>query len=196
MKQFVFGLGNPGEKYAHTRHNAGLMTLERLVKNKTHQDFSQVAQKNAKLYASYYRSGDIFYAMPQTYMNDSGQAVRAMIEYFDKPLSADIADGKPAGTAEKPAIIIFYDDLDITVGQAKIQFGKGPKVHNGITSVRQHLNSDLFLHVRIGVDGRGGLRSQPGSDYVLAPFLSEERQVLEECLENVCQKVQELLETV
>lgn len=194
MKQFVFGLGNPGEKYAFTRHNVGVMVLEYLVKQKTGQDFAQVAQTQAKFYASSYRFSDIFFAMPQTYMNDSGKAVRALVEYFDKPTIEKLSNESAAGTASAPSIIVLYDDLDIPLGQFKIQFGKGPKVHNGTNSVRQYLGSDQFLHVRIGIDGRNGQRLIPGSDYVLGQFLPEEQVIIQQVIAEIGQRVLPLLQ--
>jgi peptidyl-tRNA hydrolase, PTH1 family len=189
MKCFMFGLGNPGEKYATTRHNVGFMALEQAVRSCSSQEFAAQAREQSKLHAKLYRVCDIFFAEPETYMNDSGRAVLSTIEYFDKELAAQIRAGQPAGSLEKPTVIVFYDDLDIALGEWKIQFGRGPKVHNGVNSVRQYLGSDLFLHVRIGIDGRQGQRLQSGSEYVLTPFYGEERTVIAQTLEMVVEDV-------
>jgi PTH1 family peptidyl-tRNA hydrolase len=118
-------------------------------------------------------------------MNESGDAVVATLDYFDKDLLKEIKSGSPAGTSEKPRLIVIYDDLDIPLGQWKLQFGKGPKVHNGLNSIRQHLGSDQFLHVRIGVDGRQGVRHQSGRDYVLTPFYGQEVDTIAQVLSEV-----------
>lgn len=187
MKQFVFGLGNPGDEYRQTRHNIGYQAIDALTTLLTGQDFSQAAREHHKTKTLLYRTGELFLAKSLTYMNESGQAVLSTIDYFDKQLVTDIKSGKSAGSWEHPQLIVIYDDLDIPVGQWKLQFGKGPKVHNGLNSIRSHLGSDQFLHVRIGIDGRQGIRQQSGKDYVLTPFLGEEQQQMGDVLTEVCQ---------
>lgn len=187
MKQFVFGLGNPGEEYQKTRHNVGYQAIDFLTKKLSNQDFSEVSREHHKTKATFYRSGEIFVAKSLTFMNETGEAVLGTLDYFDKELVESLRSGQPAGSAEKPALIVIYDDLDIPLGQWKLQFGKGPKVHNGLNSIRQHLGSDQFLHVRIGVDGRQGVRQQSGRDYVLTPFLGEEKNQISNVLEAVSQ---------
>ncbi len=187
MKQFVFGLGNPGDEYRQTRHNIGYQAIDALTTLLTGQDFSQAAREHHKTKTLLYRTGELFLAKSLTYMNESGEAVLSTIDYFDKQLVTDIKSGKSAGSWEHPQLIVIYDDLDIPVGQWKLQFGKGPKVHNGLNSIRSHLGSDQFLHVRIGIDGRQGVRQQSGKDYVLTPFLGEEQQQMGDVLTEVCQ---------
>jgi len=187
MKQFVFGLGNPGDEYRLTRHNIGYQAVDALTTLLTGQNFLQAAREHHKTKTVIYRTGELFLAKSLTYMNESGEAVLSTVDYFDKQLVADIKSGKPAGTWEHPQLIVIYDDLDIPVGQWKLQFGKGPKVHNGLNSIRSHLGSDQFLHVRIGIDGRQGIRQQSGKDYVLTPFLGEEQQQMGDVLTEVCQ---------
>lgn len=194
MKRFVFGLGNPGQKYQHTRHNVGFILIEELVRKCSGNDFTVNAREYPKLHAKLYRICDTFFAESTTYMNESGRAVQSVIEYFDKDLSAALRTGEMAGTAEHPSIILIYDDLDIQLGQYKIQFGKGPKVHNGLNSVRQYLGTDAFLHVRVGVDGRNGKRTQSGSEYVLTPFFGPEQQVLAQTLSAVSEELHRRLQ--
>jgi PTH1 family peptidyl-tRNA hydrolase len=185
MKQFVFGLGNPGEEYQATRHNVGYQTVDRITKELTGQSFQESSREQHKIKSRLFRAGELFFAESLTYMNESGDAVVATLDYFDKDLLKEIKSGSPAGTSEKPRLIVIYDDLDIPLGQWKLQFGKGPKVHNGLNSIRQHLGSDQFLHVRIGVDGRQGVRHQSGRDYVLTPFYGQEVDTIAQVLSEV-----------
>lgn len=189
MKQFVFGLGNPGKEYATTRHNVGYQLVSALTRKLSGQEFDTIAKEQQKTKATFYKKGDIFLAESLTYMNESGEAVLGLIEYFDKELITQLKQGKPAGTAEQPRLIVIYDDLDIPLGQWKIQFGKGPKVHNGLNSIRQHLGSDQFLHVRIGVDGRQGSRLQSGKDYVLTSFYGDEATQIQSVLQTVSENL-------
>lgn len=194
MKRFVFGLGNPGEKYQNTRHNVGFMLLEELVQTCSGNTFADGARDYPKLHAKLYRVCDTFFAQPTTYMNDSGRAVHSVIEYFDKDLAAQLRSGQEAGSAQSPSMTLLYDDLDIPLGKFKIQFGKGPKVHNGVNSVCQYMGSDAFLHVRIGIDGRDGQRSQSGSEYVLTPFFGQERAILTETFSAVSTELRRRLQ--
>jgi len=96
MKQFVFGLGNPGEEYQRTRHNVGYQVINALTTLLTGQIFPQVAKEHHKTHSLFYRTGEIFLAESTTYMNDSGKAVLGVLDYFDKDLVAALKAGKPA----------------------------------------------------------------------------------------------------
>jgi len=194
MKQFVFGLGNPGDEYQNTRHNVGYMAVDALTKELTNQDFYTNAREHHKTKSVFCRAGDVFLAKSLTYMNETGEAVLGVLDYFDKELVAGLKANHAAGTAEKPQLVVIYDDLDIPLGQWKLQFGKGPKVHNGLNSIRQHLGSDQFLHIRIGIDGRQGVRHQSGRDYVLTPFYGEEQQQIAAVLKDVCATLRQRLQ--
>jgi PTH1 family peptidyl-tRNA hydrolase len=194
MKQFVFGLGNPGKEYLHTRHNIGYRIIEALTSRLTNQTFAQIAREHHKTQTIFARTEEVFLAKSLTYMNETGLAVISLLEYFDKELVKQLKSGQPAGSAERPGLIVAYDDLDIPVGQWKIQFGKGPKVHNGLNSIREHLGTDQFLHVRVGVDGRGGVRQLSGKDYVLTPFFENEEPLVKEAVDAICQALAQRLQ--
>lgn len=194
MKQFVFGLGNPGDEYQKTRHNVGYQAIDALTKELTNQDFSLLSREHHKTKSLFCRVGDVFLAKSLTYMNETGEAVLGVLDYFDKDLVTVLKSNSPAGSSEKPQLIVIYDDLDIPLGQWKLQFGKGPKVHNGLNSIRQHVGSDQFLHVRIGIDGRQGARHQSGRDYVLTPFYGEEQQQIADALKDVCTSLRQRLQ--
>jgi peptidyl-tRNA hydrolase, PTH1 family len=173
--QFLFGLGNPGEKYQFSRHNVGFMVLETILAQsvgKKKEDAASLLRLQTKLFAKLVKQDNFIFAEPQTFMNESGKSVRAIIEYYDKQSSF---------TAESrfPHVWVIHDDLDIEVGRYKIQFGTGPKVHNGLGSIDEHLHSDQYWHVRVGVDGRQGDRSIPSQNYVLGSFSPVEKEVIE-----------------
>jgi PTH1 family peptidyl-tRNA hydrolase len=179
--KFVFGLGNPGEKYATTRHNAGFLVVEEVARLLSAN--AATGWKNAsKFSAEILQIDDVFLAKPQTFMNDSGRAVRAAMEYYEK--SIRFADGEKIDN-----LFVIYDDLDLEVGSYKIQFATGPKVHNGLSSVLQHIHTDQFWHVRVGVDGRKGSRDLPGQAYVLLPFVGEEKILFEKTIKDIAEEV-------
>jgi PTH1 family peptidyl-tRNA hydrolase len=178
--QFCVGLGNPGQEYVKTRHNAGFLFVEQLAEKLG----ATGPQDNTRFEGKVWRAGEVFLLEPQTYMNESGRSVRKAIEYYDKT-----AFGGAKDALSLKHLFIAFDDLDLEVGSYKLQFGRGPKVHNGLNSVYQHLGTDQFWHVRIGVDGRKGDRTIPPDKYVLSGFTGEERPQFQETLFAATQAV-------
>lgn len=166
----LIGLGNPGEQYTKTRHNAGFLFVdyiaemlgERLIeKKKFHAEVAQIAIGQTKQTTP--ANQNFFLAKPNTYMNKSGLAVQALRAFYK---------------LQPKDIFVAFDDLDMELGTVKAQFGRGPKTHNGIDSIKQQLGTDQFWHLRIGIDTRKGDRTIPSDKYVLQPMSSEEFQLL------------------
>jgi len=189
--QLVVGLGNPGSQYVHTRHNVGFRVTEAVAvalsaqfafQKKLNGEVARVSRNIASGAANTSTEQDIFLLKPQTFMNNSGESVRAVYQFF--------GEGKP--TAEQlQHLFVVLDDLDIPLGKYKIQLAKGPKVHNGLTSIYQHLGSSAFYHVRVGIENRGANRAAyPGDRYVLSKFTSSEEDTLKQVIPQL---VQELL---
>lgn len=171
MKMIV-GLGNPGEKYARTRHNVGFMTVERLAQKSNAGEWKHESKFSAEMM----RSDEFLYVKPQTFMNDSGKAVSAIARFY-KIKSDDI--------------YVIHDDLDIALGEFKIQHSKGPLVHYGINSVEKDLGTEEFWRVRIGVENRlvRGNKGIPGEEYSLQNFSPEERLVVDDVIGRVIERV-------
>lgn len=156
MKLLV-GLGNPGKQYEQTRHNVGFMFLDMfggsdVAWKEEAKFFGSVATKDVN-------GEKVVLLKPQTYMNDSGRAAGAVARFYS--IAAE-------------NIIVVHDDLDIVFGSYKVQMGRGPKVHNGLISIEQHLKTTDFVRVRIGVDGRNPENRVSGEGYVLQRFTTEE----------------------
>lgn len=167
---FVFGLGNPGEKYSQTRHNAGFMVVNELGKK---LGISSWTVKD-KFAAEVTKQGEFVLAKPQTFMNQSGQAVRAILDFYQVDVTANLNN-----------LYVVHDDLDIELGKYKLQFGIGPKVHHGLQSIYQYLKTDQFWHVRVGIDARAGDRSIPGEAYVLQNFTASEKDQLNSVMAQI-----------
>lgn len=168
QKWLIVGLGNPGQEYALTRHNAGFLAAE-AVRDKHAVDSWK------KRLLSQALTADIDIAnvpcvliLPQTYMNVSGKAVRKFVKSKD-----DIKH-----------TIVLHDDVHIPIGEVKIKFAGGDAGHNGITSITEHLKTKDFIRIRIGV---GPLDSRPVRlvDYVLGKFSPDEREILKSTLSKV-----------
>jgi peptidyl-tRNA hydrolase, PTH1 family len=173
----VVGLGNPGEQYSGTRHNIGFGALDVIATLLKAPQFSS----KPKLHGLVSKQGNIVLLKPTTYMNRSGEAARAVIEYYG---------GVELKKEQLTNVFVVHDDLDIPLGSFKIQLGTGPKQHNGLLSLYDHLGTSQFWHVRIGVDARGGDRSIPPDRYVLQQPTAQEQKQLNEVVNTA---VSELL---
>ena len=169
IQWIVVGLGNPGKQYARTRHNAGFMVVDALVRSLDRlpaQAGQMVRWLENKFSALTLEINNVLLMKPQTFMNDSGKAVAAAVRFYKVPLDH---------------VVIIHDDLDIVVGQVKFGLTKGPKVHNGLESIEKQLGSKDFWRIRVGIDDRTPEdRMQiPSADYVLRSLTSEEMRVME-----------------
>ncbi len=167
--KFIFGLGNPGRDYRFTRHNAGFLLLDYLQQELNWPQFSY----HKKLTAQISSHAGLILAKPQTMMNLSGPAVKKTLAYFSE---LDI-DNIPSEFWQQ--LFVAHDDLDLSIGQYKIQRGVGPKQHNGLLSIYESLAVRDFWHIRLGIDDRHGGRSIPPDKYVLQKLPSDQRQQLQ-----------------
>jgi len=165
----IIGLGNPEEKYALTRHNVGFMVVDRFA-----EELGIVLENSPKLFARAGKNADYLLAQPQNYMNRSGQAVQAVLDFY-KLSPADLT--------------IIHDDLDIAFGTYKIQQATGPKAHNGLLSIYEALGTDQFTHVRIGVENRQLDNRLSGKDYVLQAFAPAEIETLQAVIGQVAKEL-------
>ncbi len=172
--KIIVGLGNPGSGYGGTRHNVGFRVVD-LLRKKYNPD-KVIKQQYYRGWETEIEGCRVVLVKPQTFMNESGIAVRKVFERFD---------------GELKDCLIVHDDLDIPAGGIKIIAGKGPGGHNGVISVINALGSRDFVRIRIGIG-----RERTGDsyvDYVLSPFLPEERPVIEKSLERACSAIEEIV---
>jgi PTH1 family peptidyl-tRNA hydrolase len=145
----VVGLGNPGAEYANTRHNAGADVVALLAAR--HGEKLKRSKERALTAEARVGEKRMALAFPQTYMNDSGLAVTALVRRF--------------GIDDLERLVIVHDELDLEVGRLKVKVGGGLAGHNGLKSIVAHLKSDAFVRVRIGIGKPPG--KQFGADHVL-----------------------------
>ena len=162
--RLIVGLGNPGERYARTRHNIGAMALERAAA-KWAVALPPVGPGRWGLG----RVGDseVALAVPLAWMNQSGPAVKAMLD---------------ALTLSPEQLVLVHDDLDLEVGRLRVKRGGGWGGHNGVSSVIETLETQDFCRVKVGIG-----RPPPGvdpADYVLSPFSPDERELIEATLDR------------
>jgi peptidyl-tRNA hydrolase, PTH1 family len=152
----VAGLGNPGREYERTRHNAGWLVLDELARrhagswrSKFNGSLAEIRLDGAKLAL----------LKPETYMNESGRSVSAASRFFKVPTES---------------LLVVHDDVDLEPGRLQARRGGGLAGHNGLRSLAQHLGTQDFLRLRIGVGRPGRGDPRPVKDWVLSPFAPEE----------------------
>ena len=171
----IVGLGNPGSKYEHSRHNAGFEAIDRLA------DRYRISVENKKfqgLCGSGVIDGQkVLLLKPQTYMNLSGESVRAACDFFK--------------IDPEEELIVLYDDISLAPGQLRIRAKGSAGGHNGIKNIIQHLGTQVFARVKIGVGEKPA--EYDLADYVLGHFSKEEWTVMEDAFDRAGQAAAKML---
>jgi len=172
------GLGNPGEEYAQTRHNAGAWVIDELVRR--HGGRLRRGRRDNAL-SDELRVGArrLAVATPTTYMNESGRAVGPLVRRY--------------GIHDLHRLVVIHDELDLPVGRMKLKFGGGMAGNNGLKSIRDHLRTDEFARIRIGV-GKPEPDTMKGRDYVLRRPARSERPELERVVSEAADAIEYLLD--
>ncbi len=169
----IVGLGNPGRRYLQTRHNVGFFFVKRVAKS-----WEVKLRKRScmsKIILTEQHGEKILLALPQTYMNRSGLAVKCVLE------SREVAPHH---------LLVVYDDLDIPLGEIRIRTGGGPGTHNGMNSIVQEIQTTRFPRMRVGI---GPLAPDiSATDFVLSRFEEEDRPLLNTGL-DLAQKALDLI---
>ena len=174
-ESLVVGLGNPGSQYQGTRHNLGQATVELLARRagerlKAGRDRAMVADATIG-------GQRVCLAVPTTYMNDSGHAVGALMRRH--------------GLSEPGQLIVVHDELDLEPGVVRIKVGGGLAGNNGLRSITQHLKTQDYLRVRIGVGKPPS--AERGAAHVLARISAAQRPLFDEAIERAADAVEDVL---
>ena len=177
----VAGLGNPGSKYENTRHNAGFHALDYLAERHGQQ---VDAQKFQGFFCTARLSGNKVYLLkPQTFMNRSGECVQSFKNYFD---------------IETENILVVHDDLDLSPGRLKMVKGGGAGGHNGIRSITQHLGTQEFARLKIGIGhprDNAETEAIPVERFVLSRFSAEEWEIFQDNLSRIADGIDAFIES-
>jgi len=162
----IVGLGNPGSKYSQTRHNAGFWFLDALHKGTRVLGIDSGFRSQSKVSADICRTGvfgrDCILAKPTVFMNHSGQAIRALVDYYNVPVRN---------------MLVAYDELELPAGTIRLKQGGGHGGHNGMRDIFRHLDSTDFMRLRIGIGHPGFKDAVTG--YVLSrPSADQERLMM------------------
>ena len=157
----IVGLGNPGDKYTHTKHNVGFWVIDALA-----EEMGVLVEKKqcqALCGTGFWQGKKVLLVKPQTFMNLSGQAVMALLHYYNDQIDD---------------LLIIHDDLDLEPGMLRFKQNGSSGGHNGIKSIAQHLNSNEFDRLKLGIGKARG----DTAGYVLAPFAQTDKVLVEEAV--------------
>jgi len=171
----IVGLGNLGKKYINTRHNIGFKAVERFQKENNLPCF----QESKKLFSFISKDKEIILLKPQTFMNNSGKAVKQTASFFKIPIQN---------------IIIIHDDLDIDLGKIKISKNCSSAGHKGIESIIKELGTNNFLRIRIGIKPLTKSK-EIREKLVLNNFNLRERIKIKKSLNITCQAIKEIIQS-
>lgn len=182
----IIGLGNPGEKYAGTRHNVGFDFLDQLKDAWNFPEWEFNKKFNAEVSAGDYQpqttNHKLILVKPQTFMNLSGEAVRALLNFYK--LTPD-------------DILVIHDDLDIALGKYKVATDSSAAGHNGVQNIIDQLGTQKFKRIRIGIGeetAEGAIKCRLGAhDYVLGKFSEEEKEKIENIFPNILEEIKKIL---
>lgn len=168
----IAGLGNPGRKYEKTKHNVGFEVIDELIE-RYHVPYGGLDRK--ALYGKTVIGGEkCILIKPMTYMNLSGEAVRAYLDYYKMNPETDL--------------IVIYDDIDLDPGQLRIRKKGSAGGHNGMKNIIAMTGTDVFPRIRVGTGAKP--ENWDLADYVLAPFGKEERKAVDEAEANAADAVE------
>ena len=163
----LVGLGNPGRKYANTKHNFGFWILDEFAQKRS---LTFKAGKGDYLIA---KSHDVVCIKPTSYMNNSGLAITEYFNYYDNSLNN---------------LLIIYDDIDLPLGKFKFKPDGGTGGHRGLESIIYHMKSENFCRLRIGISE--GNINIPSEKYVLSPFKKENDDIINTIIKTTCESIE------
>lgn len=168
--KLIVGLGNPEKKYEKTRHNLGFRAIDVLAQETEINDWKNEARFKALIAQGIFKGQRIILAKPQTFMNNSGQTVKLIIDYYKIPVSE---------------ILIIHDEIDLPLGEIKIQKGRGAAGHKGVESIIKEIKSKDFTRVRVGIKSLSSRQAKINTEkFVLENFTEQEEKIIQQAIKK------------
>jgi len=174
MKMIV-GLGNIGPQYDGTRHNMGFMVIDQIAKD-YQLTFKHTSKMEAMTASGIIKGEKVLLVKPTTFMNESGRSVKPLMDYYDVPVED---------------LIVIHDDMDLPLGKIRLKAKGSAAGHNGLKSLINHLGTQGFHRVKVGIDHPG---KASVVDYVLGKFKKDEQEGLLDNLDQAEHAVEDWIE--
>lgn len=172
--KIIVGLGNPTREYVGTRHNVGFSVIYSM--SDAYRISVDTKKHKALIGKGIIEGEKVILAMPQTYMNLSGESVRELMDFY----KCDLSD-----------LIVIYDDISLDVGKLRIRAKGSAGGHNGIKNIIAHLGTQDFARIRVGIGEKPAKMDL--ADYVLGRFSKEEQPVIRESAKRACEAVKDII---
>jgi len=174
--KIIFGLGNPGNEYENTRHNIGFNVLEKLRNELGFDQFKEDKKLLGATTGGRYEDEKVILVKPLTFMNRSGECVRAVLDYY----KVGIKD-----------MLVVFDDVDLPLGNFRIKSQGSGGTHNGVKSIIQYIKDQNFGRFKVGIESRGDIapKNQPIDSFVLDKFKKEEVSTINNTLDKVVEAI-------
>ena len=169
----IIGLGNPGAKFNHTRHNAGFMVLDAFASKNNFPDF----EFSKKYEAQISKNNNVMLVKPETFMNDSGKTAHKLISNLKFQISN---------------LVVVHDDIDLALGKIKFSKDSGPGGHKGVDSIINALGTKDFIRLKFGINN--SVEKIKAQEIVLKKFSKEERELLQTTIEKAVQGLECFIE--
>lgn len=164
----IIGLGNPGKKYENTRHNIGFKIVDEFSEKNNFPKFGLSKKFDSLSSEGVLEDKKIILAKPQTFMNESGEAVKRITTHYKLPITN---------------LIVIHDDIDLPLGKIKISVGRGSAGHKGVESIIKHLKTADFIRIRVGILPNKVKPENP-EKFVLQSFSKGEKEVLDKTIKS------------
>ncbi|MFH0805420.1 MAG: aminoacyl-tRNA hydrolase [Patescibacteria group bacterium] len=165
--ELIIGLGNPGKKYEKTRHNLGFLVINELAEKMEMNNWKIKMQFNANIAQGNFKNEKIILAKPQTFMNNSGMAIKSIVDYYKIP---------------NENIFIIHDDIDLLLGEIKVQKNRSSAGHKGVQSIINALGTKDFIRVRLGIKSIDQKTIIDTEKFVLQKFSKDEEKIVQEII--------------
>lgn len=173
--KLIIGLGNPGNKYEKTRHNLGWRVIDQLHQNLEFDIWNLSKKFDSLISEGNFNNQKIILAKPQTFMNNSGLAVRHLADYYKIP---------------SQKILIIHDEIDLWLGEIRLQKNRGSAGHQGIQSIIEKLETKDFIRMRIGIKSINSEQRTVNSEkFVLQKFTPQEEKIIQQTIKRAAQMI-------
>ena len=173
----IAGIGNPGKKFQKTRHNIGFRVLDEFQRENNFPNFKLAKKFNSLVSKRKILNKEIILVEPQTFMNNSGKAVKALSKFYK---------------ITSPGLVVIHDDIDLSLGKIKIVKNRGSAGHKGVKSIIRELATKNFVRIRIGIQPQGD-KPKNSEKFVLEKFTKDEEKIIKKITKTACDALETAL---